>query len=165
MEDERFDGSVDVKVEGAQKLAALAARLKAADRPEISRLMKRRLRDAAGIVQRAEAEAARALPAHKYDVGLRAAIADSIVVRTRSTGARAGVRVKTNSPALGSKARLPRLMNRGHWRHPVFGNRRNWADQTSRAGWWDTTADAHASRVRREMKKVLDDIAAELEVR
>jgi len=63
---------------------------------------------------------------------------------------------------MGDKARLPRLMNRGSWRHPVFGNREVWVAQSSRFMWFDRPLLLAGPLVRREIKKVLDDIERRL---
>ena len=151
-----YTESLDLAVYGADQLARLAARLKEAGDLTLRRRMMAALRKSADEIKDAEKEAAGSLPAHKYEVGLREAIAGAVVTRTRASAGRAGVRVMVNRSALPEgKGRLPVLMNRGAWRHPVFGNRDAWVGQTSERGWWNRTAMAHEDSARRRMLEVL----------
>lgn len=87
--------------------------------------------------------------------GLRETIARSINVDNRTRGRSAGVRVQTRNSNLPPDQRaLPRLMNRGRWRHPVFGNRDNWVQQESgNRGWWKDTMFQHRPRVKAAVQK------------
>ena len=151
-----YEERLDLAVYGAEQLTRLAARLKEAGDLALRRRMMSALRKSANEIRDAEKTAARELPAAKYQVGLREQIAAAIVVRTRASAGRAGVRVMVNRSALpDGKGRLPILMNRGAWRHPVFGNRDNWASQTSERGWWLRTAGAHIDSAQQRMLEVL----------
>lgn len=151
-----YEERLDLAVYGADQLTRLAARLKEAGDVSLRRRMMSALRKSAREIQDAEKSAALALPATKYEVGLRAAIASAVVTRTRATAGRAGVRVMVNRSALpAGKQRLPLLMNAGRWRHPMFGNREAWVDQTSERGWWNRTAREHFGSAQDRMLEVL----------
>lgn len=77
----------------------------------------------------------------------------------RASGPRAGVRIATKNSMLPPEQRiLPRLMNRGRWKHPVFGNHKfgegPWVEQTSTAsGWWTMTLKRYRPLVRAEIER------------
>ena len=77
--------------------------------------------------------------------GLRAAIAQATRAVQQDRGNSVGVRVYVNSTYLPPDQRkLPRHMNRGQWRHPVFGNKNVWVTQTvSPEGWFSNVAHRH----------------------
>lgn len=88
------------------------------------------------------------LKAHRGS-GLRATVARATRT-TVSTGSRSSsVRIRAAQAQMPpSQRKLPRLMNRGRWRHPVFAGDR-WVDQkVNRDGWFDRPAKKHAPKVR-----------------
>lgn len=154
---------LELSVYGAAQLEQLARRLREAGDVTLRRRMMAALRKSGADIADAERAAARDLPAVKYETGLRVAIADAVTVRTRTSANRAGVRVLVNRSKLPEKKRrLPVLMNKGAWRHPVFGNRENWVNQTSDGGWWLRTAEAHVDEAQRRMLDVLRETAAQI---
>jgi hypothetical protein len=58
---------------------------------------------------------------------------------------------------------LVNRINDGRIRHPVFGNRRRWAQQNATPLWWDKTVRAHQPRITREVQRVVDDVRRRLE--
>jgi len=58
-------------------------------------------------------------------------------VSVRTTGRTAGVRIRSQVKG--------NYTNTGTWRHPVFGDRKKWVQETddNAAGWWDDTITAH----------------------
>jgi hypothetical protein len=78
---------------------------------------------------------------------LRAAAAGALTLEVRERpSARAresGVRIRMRAGKMpGDQKRLPKNMNRGRWRHPVFGNKEVWvSQQTDPPGWFDETFD------------------------
>lgn len=50
--------------------------------------------------------------------------------------------------------KLPAYMNRGQWKHPVFGGDR-WVTQAVTPGWFDRPAIRHGRRVRESAIKVV----------
>ena len=53
-------------------------------------------------------------------------------------------------------------LNRGRLRHTLFGDRRNWYDQSVRPDWWDAPIQEDIDDVRREVEKALDNAAQKL---
>lgn len=183
----RYTYQLDLAVAGADKLAKLAARLKEQGELEMRRRMLKQLREGARVLRDAERQAITDLPARKYERGLRRAIAAATTTETRTSSARAGVRVMVNrrkveafDPTAG---RLPVLMNKGRWRHPVnarkdadpFNNRSwsqqrgrwvhqygggwKWVEQTTEGGFWDRTVAEHRGDLQERMLAVLRETA------
>lgn len=77
--------------------------------------------------------------------GLRNAAAGALKIeyREKATARRPflGIRIRMSATAMpGDQRRLPKHMNYGRWRHPVFGNEDAWVTQTiSPDGWFDGT--------------------------
>jgi len=133
------------------------------DAKAIRRDLTKGLRAAARPAQQEAKAAALALPSKRPgSTGLRRQIAAATGTQVRTTGRNAGVKIRVSKKRMGDKARLPRLMNKGTWRHPVFGNREVWVTQTSRYLWFDRPLLLSGPLVRREIKKVLDDIERRL---
>lgn len=53
-------------------------------------------------------------------------------------------------------------LNRGVLRHPLYGNRQWWVDQKVRKGFVDRPLDRLGADVRREMNKVVDQVAKKI---
>jgi len=85
--------------------------------------------------------------------GLRDAVARAHRVAIRASGRpTASVRIKVERNLMPADQReLPRYLNKGKWRHPVFGNTDVWVNQTSTAGWFDNTLRKHGPRVAAEI--------------
>ena len=97
-------------------------------------------------------------------LGLRAAAAKSLKVeyRERATSRRPflGARIRmsaSNMPP--DQRRLPKHMNYGRWRHPVFGDRDGqWVTQTALPdGWFDGTWAKRKPGVQAAIKRAVND--------
>jgi len=155
------DVTIDPKIAG--ELKALARKLKAGDQVNLRRELTKGLR--AGVKPVAAALKARALGLPSHTGGtLRAAIAKAVTIQVRTGGKSPGIRLRIPNAKMGDRAALPRLMNRGTWRHPVFGSD-TWVEQTSETNWWDDTAKAGRSSVVTEIRHVLDDIERKSRIR
>jgi len=53
-------------------------------------------------------------------------------------------------------------LNRGYLRHPLFGNRDFWFEQSVEPGWWDRAMEEGQDDVRRELIEALDRVARRL---
>lgn len=79
---------------------------------------------------------------------LRRAAAATLAIEVREKpSARvrtAGARIRMRSSVMpGDQAKLPKHMNRGRWRHPVFGSTAAWVGQSATpTGWFDETFNA-----------------------
>lgn len=96
---------------------------------------------------------------------LRATLAAAVRISVRTTSGRAGARVWVDKSLLPSDLKnMPWAMNSadGRIRHPVFGNRRRWANQHTTPLWWDKTVRRHTPRMQNEIARVLDDVRRQL---
>jgi hypothetical protein len=82
--------------------------------------------------------------------------ASKITTRRVYTGRSAGVSLRvTSNYHIGT-------MNRGIVRHPVFGNEDTWTTQIINRGWWNEAIRKTAPGARREMQRVINEIAGDL---
>lgn len=91
---------------------------------------------------------------------LSSRIANSVRVEVRYTGRYTGVNIRASGARMGEKSarRLPRYVDRGSWRHPVYGNRSAWVVQQSWApGWFTDTGRKELPEVRKDMEATLND--------
>jgi hypothetical protein len=169
--------AADIRIEGANKLGILSAKLKNADK-SIQKSMRQRLRTAAKPLV--------------ADVKQAAAFSDtiprSIVLEMKYSPNRAGAYIKAKRSKMPKgKEALPGLMERGSKgsggkfiRHPVFARtttsrltgRSKLRNQYDRGGatWVNQpthpfladTVSKHADDVRRELTKILDDVERDL---
>lgn len=73
---------------------------------------------------------------------LLATVARKTKTFARATGRRAGVGVRVPDDAVERFPYAARRLNDAKWRHPLFGNRRKWFNQTGSPGWLTATLDA-----------------------
>ncbi|MGO1049781.1 hypothetical protein [Crossiella sp. CA198] len=87
--------------------------------------------------------------------GLRASVSRAIRTHIRASGRpTAAVRIKVERNLLPPDQRkLPGHMEKGSWRHPVFGNQENWVGQTSTPGWFKGTLRRHGPGIHREIDR------------
>jgi hypothetical protein len=134
------------------ELPLLAARLKAAGAVGIRAEMVGGLRAVAKPMVPLLQQAARdRLP---KSGGLNEAVAtQKPKVSVRTTGRTAGVRIRSQVKG--------NYTNTGTWRHPVFGNRKKWVEETydAGAGWWDDTVKAHGDEATAAATGVLRAVA------
>ncbi|WP_406398814.1 hypothetical protein [Streptomyces uncialis] len=163
-----------VQLTGTGDLLELSRRMRAAGGPRLRQNMSRRVRRAAEPLHRDLQTAIATLPISSQggrsrggpsptSRPLRATIAAAIRISVR-TGAAPGARVWIDRAALPADLReMPAALNRGRVRHPVFGNRRRWTQQTAPPLWWDRTVRQHMPRMQTEVTRVLDDVRRQLE--
>jgi len=139
---------VDVSVSGS--LDRLERALAGLDGPDVQRVARRAARKATRPVVEALKAAILATPGAAPDGDLRPSIAAAI----SSSATASGVRIKVNGGRLGGRRKLPGYIDDGHWRHPVYGNRRNWVSQRGEP-WFGVTFNRYRAPIRRA---VLDDV-------
>ncbi|MEV6803137.1 hypothetical protein [Streptomyces sp. NPDC051132] len=166
----------EVRILNTGSLLELQRRLRAAGGENIRASMQRRIRRAAEPLRDDLQDAVRglAITSQGRAAGrrggpspttrpLRASIASAIRISVRTTGT-PGARVWLDRSLLPPDI-PPGLVNRlneGRVRHPVFGNRRRWAQQNATPLWWDKTVRQHTPRMEREVARVLDDVRRKL---
>lgn len=150
--------AADLNVYGAAKLGAVAKRLKETGDKDLRKELYRGIQRAAKPVRPALVEAARRnLPKRG---GVNEYVAAYLKTRISTLANRpndAAVRVTTTRKDVDIRG-----INRGRLRHPVFGNRKVWADTRVKAGWFQETVKAEAPAIRAEIVKVLDEVAEKI---
>lgn len=167
-----------VQIVGTGQLLELSRRLKAAGGPRLKANFTRRIRRAAEPLKSDMQSTIRGLPIrsegrkrNKHGVvphggpspttrPLRATIAQAVRISVR-TGGNPGARIWIDRAALPLDLRkMPSAMNvaNGRIRHPVFGNRKRWANQWTTPLWWDKTVTKHQPRMKAEVERVLADV-------
>jgi len=180
---------VDIEVRGADQLVDLSQRMRRAGQGEMKRAMNKAIRDAVkptvkdlksavmaiesrasdtnARVSRSSGTVARAIHAGsrgaKHGAGLRATIARAIQTKIKISGYTTGLRLVVNSSKLppGQKKLPAYLDSRRGWRHPVYGNRNKWVEQTG-SPWWDATIQPQITRIRNDVLDILKDFAQQL---
>lgn len=96
--------------------------------------------------------------------GLRATISRAIRPHVRATGRpTAAVRIKVERSMLPPDQRkLPGHMEKGHWRHPVFGHQDRWVGQSSTPNWFRGTLSKHGPTIRREVRRQVSAVIRSL---
>ncbi|MFD3333513.1 hypothetical protein ACFWV1_12835 [Streptomyces sp. NPDC058700] len=162
-----------VRIVGTEQLISLHSRLRKADETRIAALMTRRIRRAAEPLRDDLKNTIRTLPIRSEPRKpgkrggptattrpLRATVAEAVRISVRTTRP-VGARVWVDRWSLPSDLqKMPAVMNsaNGRIRHPVFGNKRHWANQWTTPLWWEKTVRAHTPRMQAEVARVLDDV-------
>ncbi|MEU0716841.1 hypothetical protein ABZ498_06620 [Streptomyces lavendulocolor] len=162
-----------VQILGTGQLIELQRRLRAAGHENIRSSMQRRIRRAAEPLRNDMQNTIRTLPirAEPRKAGkrggpsptsrpLRATVAGAVRISVRTAGS-PGARVWVDRSALPPDLQtMPWVMNSsdGRIRHPVFGNKKRWANQWTTPLWWDKVVRAHTPRMQAEVARVLDDV-------
>jgi hypothetical protein len=169
----------EVRLLNTGSLLELSRRLRAAGGENIRSSMHRRIRRAAEPLRsdlqntirtldiRSSGRSTRPGGPSPTTRPLRATIAEAIRISVR-TGANPGASVWVDKGWLPPDLRrMPEVINSGpppgRIRHPVFGNKRRWANQYVKPFWWDDTVRKHTPRMEREVARIVDDVRRRLE--
>jgi hypothetical protein len=150
-----------IEIRGANQLATMAKRFKAQGRAGVTRQMVADIRREVKPIQAAQKRAVRGLAHAPSDWKKEAARAAKIRVTTRSRSAA----VRLTVSGKGQYPRRARLLNRGRWRHPLFGDRERWFTQTVTPGWFDVPARKGEYVIRGRVKAVIERYIRRLEGR
>jgi len=166
-----------IRVTGTGQLLQLSAQLRRAGHENIRSSFHRRIRRAAEPLRDGMQDTIRALDIRSQGRGagkrggpspttrpLRASIAAAVRISVRTTG-NPGAKVWLDRSLLPQDITVGVItrLNEGRLRHPVFGNKRRWAQQNTTPLWWDKTVRAHTPRMTREVARVVDDVRRRLE--
>ncbi|MFD9211588.1 hypothetical protein ACFVY9_00430 [Streptomyces sp. NPDC059544] len=162
-----------VQITGTGQLLELSRRLKAAGGSRLKANFTRRIRRAAEPLKADMQQTIRSLPIRSEGRKgtnrggpspttrpLRATVAGAVRISVR-TGAAPGARLYVDKGLLPRDLKnMPWVMNsaNGRIRHPVFGNKKRWANQWTTPLWWDKTVQSHTPRMRAEVARVLSDV-------
>lgn len=148
---------VDMRLEGADRLADLGQQLKSADKTIRSELYRSLNRAVKPLRERAK-DTPRLHPGLPRSGGLAPLVESSLhgrggVKTKRRTGRKtAGITITGQSSGHDIRA-----MNRGRLRHPTWG-RAPWVDQRITRGFWEKPLEDESPEVRREVIAIMDDI-------
>lgn len=165
-----------VQILGTGQLTDLSRRLRAAGGPRLRQNTYRRVRRAAEPLHRDLQRSIRTVQLSgtgrtkrggpsPTERPLRSGIAGAVRISVRS-GASPGARIWLDGSRLppGVTMGVPARINEGRLRHPVFGNRKRWANQWARpSGWWERPVRDGTPRMRAEVARVLDDVRRDLQ--
>lgn len=149
----------DYEVRGVDKLVVLSRALKQLGDKDLMREVTK------GITRSVKPLKANVKSSTGRFLGNRGGLAEraartSLPHRSRKTGQRAGVRIEAKPSH--RTLRDPLRADRGRINHPVFGmaaSRAPWVLQDVTPGWFSRPLEDGAPMVRREIVKVLDDVA------
>ena len=147
--------------QASHDLAVLADLFKQAGRGDLRRMLLARIRTAGKPTVAAVQERARAtLP---RSGGFADLVAANVGVRSSLSSSGAMVRVRRNKTTPTDRT-LVGIDATGSWRHPVYGNRDAWAEQTatSARGYFTRTIDGKAPEFRSAVLQAMDDLTIRL---
>jgi hypothetical protein len=179
-----------IEIRGTRDVTLAAKKLKAAGKGKLVPKMNRAMKLAAKPVQQEIQTEVKALDSRArggggqarraYDVsrsrrttervraraaarrGLRATVARATRIEASAGGRTARLRIRVNRNMLPPDQRkLPRHLNRGKWRHPVFGSDR-WVEQTVKPGYFDRPTASGGPRIRTAAVGAVNDLLKEL---
>lgn len=144
--------------QAADDLALLGRRLKTADKQLRKDLLKRLRDEGKPTIEDIRAGLPPSLP-NRGGLASRM-MSTKVGVRNRLTGKDAGIRLVTTSPK--NRLRTLKSMNEtGTWRHPLFGDRKRWFEQTYEPakGWFDEPIENDLPRFRKEIERAMEETA------
>lgn len=151
--------SVDLRIEGADKLGALSEALRRYGTVELERELGDGITRAVVPLVAAVKQSLKVYLPDRYAEALAASLVENAV---RLAGSTPGVRLAASAKTPRGKQRDLMALNRGRLRHPLYGNRKHWYDQDVKKGFWNEPLTDESDAVRKEVVKVLDNIAREL---
>ena len=147
--------------QASHDLAALANLFKQAGRGDLRRMLLGRIRTAGKpTIAAVQAKALATLPRRG---GFAELVAANVGVRSSLSGSGAMVRVRRNKTTPTDRT-LVGIDATGSWRHPVYGNRDAWVEQTatSARGYFTRTIDGKAPEFRSAVLQAMDDLTIRL---
>jgi hypothetical protein len=95
--------------------------------------------------------------------GLRTTVAKAVSAQVRTGRTSGWLRVRAAQAAMPPDQRkLPRYLNRGEWRHPVFGNEYKWVKQIAPPAWFDDAAKVQGPVIRGRALNAIDTYVEKL---
>lgn len=150
-------GVLSAEVSGAERLAALAKRLRGADK-EYRKELRIGINRAVKPLKRDVLEQLPLFMPNQYAKVMKKALKVKTVIRT---GGMASVRITAYGKGR-HKNRDIRALDRGTLRHPLWGNRDWWYAQKVKAGFWSEPLKDGRPRVRAEVMDVIRTVNAKL---
>jgi hypothetical protein len=153
---------VGLRVTGRENVISASRRIREHANPrEVRKELNRALKEAAIPTADEVRQAALDLPAKSNKRILRQRIASAVSVQVKSGGKNPSVKIRVSRARMRDKAPVPQLMDRGPFRHPVFG-REKWAKQEGHKQWFEKVIQKKAPEVRKRIKEAADRIEHEI---
>jgi len=144
--------------DASRDLSALSRELKETGNGELRKELMRGMRDAGREIPK----------------GIRSGVLSTMPSRGGFADLLAGSDIKQRNSLSGAYAKVRftgansaikdvDALNRGRLRHPLFGNRAHWFNQTVPAGWFDVPIEQQQPEFLQAINRVLDDIKSKLE--
>ena len=151
---------VEVKIKGREEVIAASRRVREQGNPRVVRKeLNTSLKEAAAPAVEDVKSAALNLPAKSKRHILRQRIADSTSAQVKSSGRDPSVKVRISRPKMKDKAPVPQLMDKGPFRHPVFGREKKWVKQDGHKAWFENAIQKTVPEVRARVEEAADHIA------
>jgi len=151
---------LDVKVTGAEEFGVLARRLKQAGQVELRKELYAGInRSVRPLTMKVRTSIGGYVP-NRYAGELATSLR---VTTSKSSGRNPAVRLKAAAKTGRGRPRELSRLNRGVLRHPLYGNRRHWFNQTVRPGFYDEPLEQGAPRVRVELMEAIRAVARKIE--
>jgi hypothetical protein len=151
---------VEVKITGKAEVKAASRRVRESGNPRaVRKELNQALREAAAPAVEDVKQAALHLPAKSHRRILRQRIADSTSAQAKSGGRDPSVAIRISRARMKGKAPVPQLMDKGPFRHPVFG-REKWVQQDGFPKWFEKAVEKSVPEVRERVKEAADHIEA-----
>lgn len=156
-----------VKVAGQEQYKALARRLKEAGRGDLQRKLTRAIRKEGDPALRAAQSAFRGVSVTSEgpggsSSGLRARVADATRISILGNGIRIRVEGQRVAPDPKHGRTLAWGINGQPWRHPVYGNRKVWTEESGQRVFYETLTQFE-SRWRAGIERAMDETARQIE--
>jgi hypothetical protein len=88
--------------------------------------------------------------------GLRATVARATNVKLSTSARAASMRLRAQQAKMpADQRRLPAYLNKGKWRHPLFGNKERWYEQKAPPAWFDDAAEKRGPQTRDKAVEVV----------
>ena len=124
--------------------------------------LRKALREAAGPMVAGIRAQIDLIPSSGKSTGVRAALKAKTRASISTSARSAGVRIVTSPRRLPPGKRvLAKSLNKAAFRHPVFGNREEWVNQSGRP-YFGATINAHTEETRRRVQAVMEDMSETL---
>lgn len=124
----------EVEIRGGAELRRITAELRRMGGGELTKKLRRNLRAAAQPMVPAVRASIMQIPTKgEKSTGLRRQMAKATRLELRTVGRQAGIAIRVDGRKMPSRrGTLPSYMEgtRKRWRHPVYGNRNNWVQQS-----------------------------------
>lgn len=156
---------MSIRLQGGEDLRRISRELRRMDSPEVKKRFRKELRAAAAPLVPRVRSAIRTIPSGRgySPEGLRGALSKATRLEVKTTGRQAGVAIRVDGRKMPSHMKsLPSMVEgKKRWRHPVFGHREVWVNQTAHPYFYNALHIAGPAS-RRAVSRVLDGITRDI---